>query len=34
MAEFVNNETPFIDVSMFRYSRFAENDLFFEPCCI
>ncbi|NLH95623.1 MAG: FAD-binding oxidoreductase, partial [Synergistaceae bacterium] len=34
MAELVNNETPFIDVSVFRYSRFEENDLFFEPCCI
>jgi len=34
MAELVNNETPFIDVSGFRYSRFEENDLFFEPCCI
>ncbi len=34
MAELVNNETPFIDVSVFRYSRFEENELFFEPCCI
>ena len=34
MAELVNNEKPFVDVSVFRYSRFAENDLFFEPFCI
>ncbi len=34
MAEFVNGEKPFIDVSMFRYSRFEEGDLFFEPACI
>jgi sarcosine oxidase subunit beta len=25
---------PFIDVSMFRYSRFEEGELFFEPACI
>ena len=34
MSELVNNEKPFVDVSVFRYSRFAENDLFFEPFCI
>ena len=34
MAEIVNGEKPFIDVSMFRYSRFEEGDLFFEPACI
>ncbi len=34
MSELVNNEKPFVDVRVFRYSRFAENDLFFEPFCI
>lgn len=34
MAEFVNGEKPFIDVHRFRFTRFEENDLFFEPACI
>jgi len=34
MAEIVCGEEPFIDVSPFRYSRFEEGDLFFEPACI
>jgi sarcosine oxidase subunit beta len=34
MSEMVMGKEPFLDVSMFRYSRFEENDLFFEPACI
>jgi sarcosine oxidase subunit beta len=34
MSEIVMGKEPFIDVSMFRYSRFEEDDLFFEPACI
>lgn len=34
MAELVNGEEPFIDVRRFRFTRFEENDLFFEPACI
>jgi sarcosine oxidase subunit beta len=34
MSEIVMGKEPFIDVSMFRYTRFEEDDLFFEPACI
>ncbi|WP_300521405.1 FAD-binding oxidoreductase [Aminiphilus sp.] len=34
LSELVAGEKPYIDVSMFRYSRFEEGDLFFETACI
>ena len=34
MSEIVMGKEPFIDVSVFRFTRFEEGDLFFEPACI
>ncbi len=34
MAELVNNEKPSVDVSVFRFTRFAEGELYPEPACI
>lgn len=31
MAELINNEKPSVDVSVFRFSRFAEGELYPEP---
>lgn len=34
MSEIVMGQEPFIDVSVFRFTRFEEGELFFEPACI
>jgi len=34
MSEIVVGKDPFIDVSVFRFTRFEEGELFFEPACI
>jgi len=34
MSEIVMGKEPFIDVSVFRFTRFEEGELFFEPACI
>ncbi len=34
IKEMILGKEPFLDVSRFRYERFEENDLFFEPACI
>ena len=34
MAEMINNEKPSVDVSVFRFTRFAEGELYPEPACI
>ncbi|MCF7936325.1 MAG: FAD-binding oxidoreductase [Synergistales bacterium] len=34
LAEMIAGEEPFMDVHCFRYTRFEDEDLFFEPACI